>query len=133
MGGDIEAGYDSVASVDVPKALVAGAVEGTDGGSYYDFGTAPCEGDGRCVNGWSIEDICEVASGGGRQALPEIYFDHLIDQPAQWAEVQKKCEIKAFAGVSASPLGTLSPVGGYDALRKETSVDVDPVIVVFPG
>lgn len=133
VGGDIEPGYDRVGSTEIPKALVAGAVEGTDGGSYYDFGTAPCDDDGKCVNGWTIDDICEVASGGGRQAVPEIYFDKPIDQPAQWAEVQKKCEIKAFPGVSASPLGRLTPTQSYRALGAKVPVEVDPVIVVFPG
>jgi hypothetical protein len=131
VGGDIEPGYDIVAPPEVPIALVAGAADGASG-DYYDFGTAPCK-DGRCVNGWTVQDVCEVASGSGRAVLPEIYFDVLIDQPGQWAEVQKTCDIDRFAGVSSSPIGRLTPKEAWRALGERTSTDVDPVIVVFPG
>ena len=131
VGGDIEPGYDRVASPSVPIAMVAGA-SGSSPGTYYDFGTAPCDPEGRCVNGWRTEDICKVAGGSNRSALPEIYFDTLIDQPRQWFDVTRTCGIKSYAGVSSSPLGRLSPTESLKALRKGTKVKVDPVIVVFP-
>ena len=99
---------------------------------YYDVGTAPCEGD-KCVNGWTPRDVCEVAGGEGRVVLPEIYFDKAIDQPAQWAAMQKACEIETFAGVSASPVGSFSPKASWDELRGRTPAHVEPVIVVWPG
>lgn len=130
-GGDIEPGYDAVAKPEVAIALVAGAVAGSDGGPYFNFGTAPCV-NGKCGNGWTVEDICEVVTGGGRVALPEIYFTERIDQPAQWAEVEKTCDIDRFAGVSASPAGELSPADAWRTLKEKTSAELDPVIVVFP-
>ena len=132
VGGDIEPGYDRVAPPSVPVALAEAAAE-AGSGTYYDFGTAPCDPNGRCENGWRIEDICRVAAGSGRQALPEIYFDKLIDQPRQWYDVKRTCGIGTFGGVSASPLGSLSPAESYTTLRKNTKAKVDPVIVVFPG
>jgi hypothetical protein len=132
VGGDIEPGYDVTADPDLSIAMVAGALAGADGSSYFDFGTAPCT-DGKCVNGWTVQDVCEVASGGGRQAVPEIYFERLVDQPAQWAAVQEACRIEAFAGVSSSPLGELTPAESWRALKAETPVGVDPIVVVFPG
>jgi hypothetical protein len=132
VGGDIEPGYDKVAAPSVAVAMVEAAADGAPG-TYYDFGTAPCDPEGKCVNGWRIEDICNVAGGSGRSALPEIYFDELIDQPRQWGDVKRDCKIDSFAGVSASPLGRLSPPESYKALRKATKAKIDPVIVVFPG
>lgn len=132
VGGDIEPGYDKAGSPSVATAMVEAAADEASG-TYYDFGTAPCDPQGRCVNGWRTEDICKVASGSGRSALPEIYFDELIDQPRQWFDVARSCGIKSYAGVSASPLGRLSPSQSYKALRKSGKAEVDPVIVVFPG
>lgn len=131
VGGDIEPGYDAVSKPEVSIALVAGAAAASDGGPYYNFGTAPCT-DGKCTNGWTVEDICEVSSGGGRQPVPEVYLEGTIDQAAQWAEVAKRCEIDSFAGVSASPAGDLSPEESHRALQERTEADVEPIIVVFP-
>lgn len=132
VGGDIEPGYDKVAAPSVAVEMVEAAAEGGPG-TYYNFGTAPCDPEGRCVNGWRIEDICKVAGGAGRSALPEIYFDELIDQPRQWGDVKRDCKIDSFAGVSASPLGRLSPPESYKALRRATKAKIGPAIVVFPG
>jgi hypothetical protein len=131
VGGDIEPGYDVVAKPEVSIAMAAGA-NSVSSEPYYDVGTAPCTG-GKCTNGWTPRDICEVASGDGRTVLPEIYLDRLIDQPSQWAEIQKTCKIDPFAGVSSSPIGGLSPQQSWQALRGKTSAGVRPVIVVFPG
>lgn len=131
VGGDIEPGYDAVAKPEVAIAMVAGA-NSASGKPYYDVGTAPCAG-GNCTNGWTPRDICEVASGHGRVVLPEIYFEGVVDQPSQWAKIQKTCKIDSFAGVSSSPIGPFSPQGSWRALREKTSAGVDPVIVVFPG
>jgi hypothetical protein len=132
VGGDIEPGYDKSAPVSVATTMVESAADEASG-TYYDFGTAPCDPEGRCVNGWTVSDLCKVTTGSGRAALPEIYFDKLIDQPRQWYDVARKCDIKTFAGVSASPLGRLSPVQSYATLRRDTRAEVDPIIVVFPG
>ena len=131
VGGDIEPGYDLVGKPEISIALVRGANEAS-GRPYYDVGTAPCTGD-KCVNGWTPRDICKVAGGDGRVVLPEIYFERAIDQPAQWAAMQKTCEIDTFAGVSASPVGSFSPKASWDELRGKTPAQVDPVIVVWPG
>jgi hypothetical protein len=131
VGGDIEPGYDLVGKPEISIALVRGA-NSASGRPYYDVGTAPCEGD-KCVNGWAPSDVCEVAGGEGRVVLPEIYFDEAIDQPAQWAAMQKTCEIDTFAGVSASPVGSFSPKASWDELRGKTPARVEPVIVVWPG
>ena len=130
-GGDIEPGYDLVGSPEVSIALVAGANSGTRE-RYFNVGTAPCAGQ-KCVNGWTPEDICEVASGHGRAVLPEIYFEDITDQPAQWAAIQRACKIDLFAGVSSSPAGSFSPQGSWETLREETPARVRPVIVVWPG
>jgi hypothetical protein len=130
-GGDVEPGYDLVGSPEVSIALVAGANSGTHE-RYFDFGTAPCARR-KCVNGWTPEDICEVASGPGRAVLPEIYFEDVTDQPAQWAAIQKACKIDLFAGVSSSPAGSFSPQGSWEKLRTETPAGVRPIIVVWPG
>ena len=131
VGGDIEPGYDRVGKPEVSIAMVAGANSASEK-PYYDVGTAPCTG-GHCTNGWTPRDICEVASGQGRVVLPEIYFAGAIDQPSQWAKIQKTCRIDSFAGVSSSPIGPLSPQGSWRALREKTPAGVDPVIVVWPG
>jgi hypothetical protein len=131
VGGDIEPGYDVFGRPEVSVALVAGA-NSISREPYYNVGTAPCR-DGKCTNGWSPRDICEVSSGPGRVVLPEVYSETPIDQPSQWAEIQKACGIDSFAGVSASPAGDLSPHESWDALRAKTPAGVEPVIVVFPG
>jgi hypothetical protein len=131
VGGDIEPGYDLVGKPEVSIALVAGA-NSASGKPYYDVGTAPCTG-GNCTNGWTPRDICEVASGHGRLVLPEIYFDDAIDQPSQWAAIQKRCRIDSFAGVSSSPVGSFSPQQSWEELRGKTPAGVHPVIVVWPG
>jgi hypothetical protein len=131
LGGDIEPGYDIVGRPEVSIALVGGANSASQK-PYYDVGTAPCSGR-RCTNGWTPRDICEVASGQGRAVLPEIYYEQVIDQPAQWAAIQKRCEIHTFAGVSASPVGSFSPNGSWQKLRGNTPAGVNRVIVVWPG
>lgn len=128
-GGDIEPGYDIVASPDVPLALVAGASAGA--GPYFDLGTAPCTGND-CTHGWVVSDICAVTTGAGRLPVPEIYFGPPIDQSAQWSAVVKKCGIKGFAGVSASPLGDFTPGQSWQLLGRSSGRHVDPAIVVFP-
>jgi hypothetical protein len=128
VGGDIEPGYDTTGSPEVSIELVAGAVK-EGGGPYYNVGTAPCKGE-RCVNGWTPEHICEVSAGGGRQALPEIYF---AEQAEGWTEVKEHCDIKLWAGASASPLGDLSPKASWRHLRRKTRAEVGHAIVVFPG
>ena len=128
VGGDIEPGYDLVGSPEVSIELVAGAAA-ESGGPYYDIGTAPCRAN-RCVNGWTPRDICAVASGGGRQALPEVYF---AIQAVGWANVQKQCGIKTFAGASASPVGDLSPEQSWRRLGEETGAEVGDALVVWPG
>ena len=131
VGGDIEPGYDLVAKPEVSLAMVAGA-DSVSKRPYFDVGTAPCERR-KCVNGWTPDDICEVASGSGRVVLPEIYFDSVIDQPTQWAAIQHRCRIDPFAGVSSSPVGSFSPKESWAELRKKTPARVQPVIVVWPG
>ena len=132
VGGDIEPSFDRVGSPEVSLALVAGA-DSILREPYFDVGTAPCEGHS-CKNGWTPRDICKVASGRGRVVLPEIYFDRPpIDQPQQWAEMKKRCEIGRFAGVSANRIGKFSPRESWDELRSKTRARVDPVIVVWPG
>lgn len=130
VGGDIEPGYDLIGRPEVSIALVAGANAGSRR-PYYNVGTAPCEGR-KCVNGWTPDDICEVAAGSGRRALPEIYTESPEDQPAQWAAIQRRCGIESFAGVSASPAGDISPSDSLERLRASTRAGVDPVIVVWP-
>jgi hypothetical protein len=131
VGGDVEPGYDPVAGPEVSIALVAGANAVSDA-PYYNVGTAPCAGK-RCVGGWTVEDLCEVAARPGVEVLPEIYFTGKIDQPSEWADVRRTCGIDTFAGVSASPAGQLSPHQSWRALHRSTGAKVDPVIVVFPG
>jgi hypothetical protein len=131
VGGDIEPGYDVFGKPEISIALVAGA-NSASRGLYHNVGTAPCSG-GKCLNGWTPRDICEVAGGPGRAVLPEIYSESPTDQPSQWAEIQKTCGIESFAGVSASPAGDLSAQESWDALRAKTPARVDPVIVVWPG
>jgi hypothetical protein len=131
VGGDIEPGYDVYAKPEVSLALVAGA-DSASKEPYFDVGTAPCEGS-KCTNGWTPRDICEVASGRGRVVLPEIYFDRTINQPSQWKQIQRRCRINPFAGVSASPIGSFSPQGSWDELRRKSQARVDRVIVVWPG
>jgi hypothetical protein len=128
IGGDIEPGYDLVGSPEVSIELVSGAVDASSG-DHYDVGTAPCRGD-RCVNGWTVQDVCSVASGSGRQALPEIY---LATQAAEWTNVRKQCGIGSFAGVSASPLGTLSSKESWHRLRDESGVGIGAPVAVWPG
>lgn len=129
VGGDIEPGYDTVAPVGVSLALVSGAAAGAM--PYYDVGTAPCEGS-NCTNGWTIDDICQVASGSGRHALPEIYYTDSIDQPAQWSAVQHRCGIRTFPGVSAMQGAQLTPGQSWQTLGQRTGADVGEAIVVFP-
>ncbi len=131
VGGDIEPGYDLQKRPDVSIALVAGA-NSVSKEPYYNVGTAPCEGD-NCVNGWTPEDICQVSTGEGVEMVPEIYTERPEDQPAQWAEIQNKCKIDSFAGVSATPSGSFSPQESWHELREKTGARVEPVIVVFPG
>ena len=131
VGGDIEPGYDVVGPPEVSIAMVAGA-NSVANRPYYNFGTAPCEG-GKCVNGWTAKDICEVASGRGREVLPEVYGDTTENQPAQWAEIQKTCRIDSFSGVSASPAGNFSAHESWHELRGRTPAKVEPVIVVWPS
>lgn len=131
VGGDVEPGYDPVASPDVSIALVDGANSVAES-PYYNVGSAPCRGN-RCTGGWTVRDLCEVAARPGVAALPEIYFTGKIDQPSQWADVRRTCGIERFAGVSASPAGELSPHRSWRTLRRSTGAAVDPVIVVFPG
>jgi hypothetical protein len=132
-GGDIEPGYDRVGKPEVSIAMVAGAASTLRKEPYFNVGTAPCERR-RCDNGWTPRDICEVASGRGRVALPEIYFDRPpVDQPQQWAEMKKRCEIGRFAGVSSSRVGRFSPRESWNELRGKARARVNPVIVVWPG
>jgi hypothetical protein len=132
VGGDIEPGYDPEGKPEVSIAMVAGADSVSDE-PYFNVGTAPCKG-GKCTNGWTARDICEVASGQGRVVLPEIYFDRsATNQPSQWADIQKRCKIRSFAGVSSSPVGSFSPRGSWNELRKKTPAKVERVIVVWPG
>jgi hypothetical protein len=132
VGGDIEPGYDVFGPPEVSIAMVAGA-NSASRAPYYDVGTAPCEG-GKCVNGWTPDDVCQVAAGPGRRVLPEVYADDPEDQPAQWAAVQKRCGIKSFAGVSASPQeGSFAPDESWQRLREEATARVAPVIVVWPA
>jgi hypothetical protein len=128
-GGDIEPGYPNTVSPKVSIALVQGAAAGGD--PYYDVGTAPCTGD-TCVNGWTVQDVCAVTTGGGRLAIPEIYFETPIDQSAQWAAIQKKCGIPVFAGASASLQGHYEPNQSWRLLGQRTNVGVGPALVVFP-
>lgn len=128
IGGDIEPGYDLFGPPEVSVELVAGAVEASSE-PHYDVGTAPCVGD-RCINGWTVQDICGVASGDGREAFPEIYF---AIQATMWANVRKQCGIDGFAGVSASPLGTLSPKESWQRLRDEAGVGIGAPVAVWPG
>jgi hypothetical protein len=128
-GGDIEPGYPNTVSPKVTIALVQGAAAGGD--PYYDVGTAPCTGD-TCVNGWTVRDVCAVTTGGGRLAIPEIYFETPIDQSVQWAAVQKKCGIPVFAGASASLQGHFEPNQSWTLLGQRANVGVGPALVVFP-
>jgi hypothetical protein len=130
VGGDIEPGYDVAGRPEVSIAMVAGANSVADR-PYYDFGTAPCDA-GRCGNGWTPRDICRVASGEGRAVLPEVYTESPEDQAGQWSEIQRRCGIEAFAGVSSSPAYGFEPHESWHRLRDETPAKVNPVIVVWP-
>jgi hypothetical protein len=129
VGGDIEPGYDVTSRPQIGINLVAGASAG--GRPYFDVGTAPCTPQ-TCTHGWKLRDICAVTTGGGRQAVPEIYFDRPIDQLAQWLLVKKTCGIRRFAGVSASPLGDLAFAESWRLLAERTRGAVDRTLLVFP-
>jgi len=131
VGGDIEPGYDLFRKPEVSIAMVAGA-NSVSKEPYFDVGTAPCEGE-KCLNGWTPQDLCKVSSGAGVEVLPEVYSEHPEDQPSQWAEIQKKCGIDSFAGVSAIEAGSFTPRESWHELRERTSTRVEPVIVVFPA
>jgi hypothetical protein len=128
-GGDIEPGYPNTVPPKVSIALVRGA--SAQGTPYYNVGTANCTGS-RCVNGWSVRDICAVSTGGARFSLPEIYYHTPTDQSEQWAAVRERCGIKVFAGASASLLGHYSPSEAWQLLNQRAHVGVGPVIVVWP-
>jgi hypothetical protein len=131
VGGDIEPGYDLIAPPKVSVSLVAGAVSAPGSTPFYDVGTAPCNGP-RCVNGWTIDDICAVASGHGRRAVPEIYYGPPLDQIDDWRAAAVACNIDAFAGVSGSVLADYSPPQSWRLLRSGTRAQVDRVLLVFP-
>jgi hypothetical protein len=128
-GGDIEPGYDLISPPQVAISLVAGASAGN--GSYFDVGTAPCNGND-CTHGWVVHDICEVTTGSGRQAVPEIYYGQPIDQSAQWAEIARQCGIKSFPGASSSPLGDYTPAQSWQLLRRASGRPVGNALLVFP-
>lgn len=128
-GGDIEPGYDVISPPRVAISLVAGASGA--GGAYFDVGTAPCKGND-CTHGWGVQDICEVTTGGGRQAVPEIYYGHPIDQSGEWSEVTRRCDIKSFPGVSASPLGDYTPAQSWRVLGRASGRPVGNALLVFP-
>ncbi len=133
VGGDIEPGYDLIAPPKVSVSLVAGAVSVPKlGRPYYDVGTAPCSGD-KCTNGWSLRrDICAVASGPGRRALPEIYYGPPLDQAKDWTAAAKACNIHAFAGASGEKSADYTPAQSWRVLRDKAKAGVGRVLVVFP-
>ena len=116
---------------EVSIALVSGANSGSEQ-PYYDVGTAPCSGN-KCVNGWTPERRLQ----GRRRRGPRRPPGDLLrpdDRPARAVGGDAKaCEIKSFAGVSASPVGSFSPQGSWAELKEKTTGPVDPVIVVWPG
>jgi hypothetical protein len=128
-GGDIEPGYDLISPPQVAISLVAGASAAN--GPYFDVGTAPCNGN-NCTHGWVVRDICQVTTGSGRQAVPEIYYGHPIDQSGQWSEVASRCGIKSFPGVSSSPLGDYTPAQSWQLLRSASGRSVGNALLVFP-
>jgi hypothetical protein len=130
VGGDIEPGYPNKARPKVSVALVRGASAGK-GNPYYNVGTAPCNGN-TCKNHWTMQDVCAITHGGGRLAVPEIYYATPADQSKQWAAVRRRCGITAFAGAAASRLGHYTPTQSWELLRKRGKVGVGPVIVVWP-
>lgn len=112
--GDIEPGFGFPG---VSKALVEGANGGTP---YYDFGNAGgCPGQPGsqgCYNGWDTGDLGEVSMGGRSLPLPEIYSSY---EATQWAKVQRRWPGDyAFAGVTGSPIESLSPSQGWTALKR---------------
>ena len=131
VGGDIEPGYDLIGPPEVSVRLVAGAVSAAGSAPFYDVGTAPCDGK-RCVNGWTIDDICAVASGSGRRAVPEIYYGPPLDQAEDWRAAAVACNIDAFAGVSGSVLATYTAPQSWRRLRASTNARVNRVLVEFP-
>ena len=131
LGGDIEPGYDLFAPPRVSLELVGGATSAAAGRPYYDVGTAPCRGR-RCINGWTLNDICRVAAARGVRALPEVYYERPTDEAAQWAAAQSFCGISSFAGASGSRLAAFSPAESWRLLNAKTHGPVGRVVVVFP-
>jgi hypothetical protein len=129
LGGDIEPGYALFAPPRGSVELVAGATSA--GRRYYDVGTAPCSGR-RCINGWTLNDICGVAAARGVRALPEVYYVKPTDQAAQWAAVQSFCGIGSFAGASGSQLAAFSPAESWRLLNAKTRGSLGRTVVVFP-
>jgi hypothetical protein len=129
VGGDIEPGLTGTAEPDVTIAMVEAAVKEGGGMPYYDVGTAPC-GTAECFGKWTVGDLCKVVSGAGRHPLPEVYFAY---QATDWGHVRKGCDLKEFAGASASGIGDLSPAETWKTLRKKSGADVGQVLVRFPG
>ena len=133
VGGDIEPGYDLIAPPSVSVSLVEGAISVSKyGRPYYDVGTAPCNGD-KCINGWSLRrDICAVASGPGRLALPEIYYGPPLDQAEDWTAAAEACRIHAFAGASGEKSADYTPAQSWRVLRSRSKANVGRILVVFP-
>jgi hypothetical protein len=131
VAGDIEPGFDVVAPPRASVAMVSGAVAAA-GKPYFDIGTAPCHGRD-CTNGWTPKEICAIVRGGGRYAIPEVYFGPPLNQADEWATIQAECGITAFAGVSASSIGTYTPQESWALLNAKANAPIDRTLLVFPG
>jgi hypothetical protein len=130
VAGDIEPGFDFVAPPQASVAMVSGAV--TEAGKpYFDIGTAPCHGRD-CTHGWTPKQICAIVQGGGRYAIPEIYFGPPLNQADEWATIQAECGIKAFAGVSGTSAGTYTPQESWALLNEKTNAPIGRTLLVFP-
>jgi hypothetical protein len=129
VGGDIEPGFDSKPELSVE--LVKGAIDGSGGKAYHNFGTAPCTGK-KCANGWLLRHLCAVNAGSSRYPLPEIYNVTPVDQSAIWKRVEEACGIKEFGGSSANLTAELSPRQSWLRLNKATDAELSEALVVWP-
>jgi hypothetical protein len=130
VAGDIEPGFDFVGSPQASVAMVSGAVAAA-GKPYFDIGTAPCHGRD-CTHGWTPKQICAVVQGGGRYAIPEVYFGPPLNQADEWATIEAECGITAFAGVSGDLAGTYTPQESWALFNAKTNAPIGRTLLVFP-
>lgn len=130
---DLEPSWDGPL---ITKQLVNGD-QGQGWALYYDFGSAdgcPQSGssDGTCNNGWHVSDVGYVSFHGLALPLPEIYYTANANQ---WTVVRKWWNANqggyAFAGVTATTGGGLTPAAAWNTLNSLNGGLVDPELVCF--